>query len=556
MKLIIDKHEVKVEFNKDDKEQRDLTIHEDGTSGIIVYGYPYSINNPRWLKAIDVYKMYKGKGDDFTSCIDGSFAILFYDKQRKTVKTFIDPYKIYTFYLHESEHKIDISNSLSEIISGNSSINHTAVLEFLHFGFVIGDKTIIDGINTMHGGTTYTIESNLKVKRAQNFSFAKVNKEYTKSDFSDAFNNNLSIVPQLSNKVSLPLTGGLDSRTILSGSLEFKDNLHCYTHGLSNSEDVKIAKKISNELRLSHSHYNELNDSFIKGIPDIAKRLTDNFEGMLNSILFSHLESSYNKEAKLSDTFLTGIAGEMFRHFYLPSDYEYSGIDNLSLLLKDRILVNQEYGIFKSKSGDVSELLINSIKEELEGYESDDPVFLIDLFYLKNRIGNFGSYSTRLLGKRFNVFNPYLSKELISIALNLNKTDKSDGVQNFTIMENSEILSNFPVSGGRFINKSIRTNSYNEINKYKTYVKKVINKVTNKSVFNFNFVDYPKWLRENQSNFVKSELRYDNLKTQDITDEKLLKEYIDKFLNGQSNITYQITNLLSLQLYLKDIQNK
>src|SRR5699024_8599370 len=129
--------------------------------------------------------------------------------------------------------------------------------------------------------------------------------------FIKEFNNHLSTAFKLGETLSLPLTGGMDSRAVLSGSLKYKDKLHCYTHGLSNSEDVKISKKIIKLLNINYTHYNELGQSFIENIPETATELANVFEGMLNSVLFAHLKFSYERESKISDTFLTGIGGEL-----------------------------------------------------------------------------------------------------------------------------------------------------------------------------------------------------------------------------------------------------
>lgn len=556
LKVIISESKVRVVYNEEDLSYRDKSIYKDNQSGVFVYGYPYSVIEKRWLKAADIYTMYKSKGDEFLNEIDGSFAILYYDKRNNLVRSFIDPYKTYTFYYKVNRDFVVISDSLTEIVeySGEYKLNEIALLEFLHFGFVIGTKTIFEDIATFPPGSLASINSLLELSVDYYMNYRLMNKEFTKEDFFNEFNGHMEIIPYLSDNASLPLTGGLDSRVVLSSSLNFKENLNCYTHGLDNSEDVKIAKQISESLQLNHSHYNELGEEFINEIPNISKRLTNNFEGMLNSVLFSHLERSYNKEAELSDTFLTGIAGEMFRYFYLPADYKYKDLDDLSLLLKDRLLVNRNYGIYTSNSGDVSEVLINSIKQELESYDSTDPVYLTDLFYLKNRIGNFASYNIRLIGKKFNVFNPYLSKDLVTIALNLNRAEKNKGVQDFVIKKNSEILSNIPVSDGRFINKNLKAISFNMTSKYITYFKKAVNKLTKKNIFSFYFVNYPEWLRKHHSSFIRTELSFSELEVKDIIDEELFKEHIDKFLNGKVNLSYQLTNLLSLQLYLKSIE--
>src|SRR5690625_2898262 len=96
MKLVFEENsEMKLKI----KESKDLSYFEKEIC-VVVYGYPYSLKNEKWLKADDIYTLYNLEKEEFIKNIDGSYAILIFNKNEKKLKTFIDPYKIYTFYMN------------------------------------------------------------------------------------------------------------------------------------------------------------------------------------------------------------------------------------------------------------------------------------------------------------------------------------------------------------------------------------------------------------------------------------------------------------------------
>ncbi len=427
------------------------------------------------------------------------------------------------------------------------SFNDLGILEFLNFGFVLGDKTIFKDVYTLEGGFITEINYLLKIKQTNYINY-NIEKEAgaSKEDFLKEFTSNLETASHLGRVLSLPLTGGLDSRTILSVCLNIKEKLHCYTHGLPESLDVKIARKISKICKLKYSHY-ELDEKFISNIPKIAVRLSENFEGMLNSVLLAHLDYSCSKESNISDTFLTGIGGEFYRYYYIPGDYKFSSLDNLAADIRQKVM-KTFFNIFDQEN--IEEALTGSVLHELEKYNSYDPNYLSSMFYLKNRIANFAAPSVRLIGKRLNIFNPYLSKKLLYTGLCINNNDKIEGVQKYTIMKNSRILTDLPMDSGRVVKASLKNRISADAIYAPVLFKKAANRVLKRKIFNDSFTNYFDWVRNDHQFFIMKSLDHKSLKIKSIISEEKLKKSINLFFKEKQDITYQITNLVSLQLYL------
>ena len=109
-----------------------------------------------------------------------------------------------------------ISTSLLELIDhfddiSIDSFNYEAVNEFLHFGFSYFDKTLIKHVNKLDGEKYYAISPNVvKIKNKGCWTVDSPSK-YSVNQF---FSNLIYATQNL--KISLDLTGGVDSRLILS----------------------------------------------------------------------------------------------------------------------------------------------------------------------------------------------------------------------------------------------------------------------------------------------------------------------------------------------------
>ena len=63
-------------------------------------------------------------------------------------------------------------------------------------------------------------------------------------------------------------------------------------------------------------------------------------------------------------------------------------------------------------------------------------------------------------------------------------------------------------------------------------------------------------IRKYHDNFIKDTLRHENMLTKKIFNKTKLEEIIDMFLNGDSSLLSFVMNLVSLEIYLKNIDEK
>jgi asparagine synthetase B (glutamine-hydrolysing) len=352
-----------------------------------------------------------------------------------------DAYRVYNLYYFHTNDELIISTEMKHIIALiNFEYNNTSIQEFLNYGFIIGTKTYFKNVHRFDAATIYTFDETMNLNKELYFSI-DVSTSFIAKDYLVEFNNHLAKGIQLSQNVSLPLTAGLDSRTILSGVLNYKDKIKCYTHGNNNNLDVQIAKRICKDLGIEHFQYNldefDYNEKF--------DSLNNIFEASINSILFAHLKSVYEFQSSFAAVLFNGNGGELLRYYYYSEGK--NNVDELAEAIYFKIrhsrLLNIDIFIDKS----VDDKLISGIREELATYRSDDGYFNSNMFYLYNRFSNFSGFSLKLAGKYLNVFLPFLSKKLLNI-LNGIKPESihSDVLQSYIIKYNSTKLTNYLVN--------------------------------------------------------------------------------------------------------------
>lgn len=135
------------------------------------------------------------------------------------------------------------------------------------------------------------------------------------------------------NRVSHSITGGLDSRILLSILKKFDVEIHGYTYGNPQSIDCLIGKKIADELKIPYSVYNVAYDkvSFRKAAEDSIR-----LGNSLCSLHRTHRVNAIKNEAKHGDIMFLGTMGGEYvkganRDDYIVSDFVYEYVEKPEL---------------------------------------------------------------------------------------------------------------------------------------------------------------------------------------------------------------------------------
>lgn len=257
------------------------------------------------------------------------------------------------------------------------------------------------------------------------------------------------------NKITLGLSGGMDSRLLLAILLKSKiNNWDLYSFGYQDHPDVKIAKKISKEININHKIYNsDLNNiedsNFYKLVEDfcIATSAT--------SPTTETLQKSYYSEMHQNNlTILDGGFGEILRRglfnrlLFSKNDIVNKNINNLHKTLKvnypDIFNPDLKSKIEQSTKDQISETL--EIMPDLNEFGFEN---WLDLLSIKTKLPNYTGIEQSRTDNFAKVITPYQQKVIFDLNFNL-KLDYRLNSKMFKMLieNNSPILTKFPLVKG------------------------------------------------------------------------------------------------------------
>ena len=527
---------------------------------VAVVGYPYDRRRIAWLKAEGIHRSYMESGMALLEDLDGSYAVIILDRNTKRCFAIIDPYKIFTLFHAPIEGgRIILSDSIAEIARHlpDIRVDRTAALEFFNLGFMLGPRTLLEGVSTFESGRVYTIDEEITISEEPYWSFTGEEGASSPNELIDAFNTHVANGLRLSERISMPLTGGLDSRTALSACMGERDRLHCYTHGQKSSDDVRISRRIARKFGIRYDYY-EIGTDIIENIPTIAMSMSLSCNGLLNTVTSAHFLSSYERESEHGELFFSGIGGELLRSYYVPSGSgRLDTLEKYAGAIRRKIQFGADSGIYQDVGAEEAmEILDRSVQAELSRYGTEDRQVLAESFYLENRIGNFLSMSMRLLGRYFKIFNPFLERDMLRIIPRLRAADKSGGeLQKRIILHNAPELARILMDRARIIDSSDSAALIDHLLQRPFVLAKIYaNKLSGRRLFNFSFTDYDTWLKSHHRDFVMETLDYDRMQLGTFFERDGIEDLKRRFLETRSNLLGFATNIMSAEIFLRRLQ--
>jgi hypothetical protein len=323
-----------VQINKNQNIYPEPLKTEYGESILFIFGSPIinSVINRELISRSIIDKSSLDEG--YLKKIDGEFLFILINKKNKTLELANDRYSSFSMFYFFKDNKVVLSHAYIDILEkisrfGTVHLKGDVLFEYLWFRRVFDDRT-------------YDKYSRyLKPARVIRFYFNKEieskywNPQYVKNSNSLEANSNIlrdllinSLDKKLSDvsdkKVGLFLSGGMDTRTVLSLFDKCSNNIHphCFTIGYSESGEYRVAKMLTNNLGVKHNFI-----KLDKGFYDHSWNEKLNMTGGLHN-QFTILFSGYSKiMSENANIFFHGHALDyMFQGMYLPTiPYKFFG---------------------------------------------------------------------------------------------------------------------------------------------------------------------------------------------------------------------------------------
>lgn len=304
---------------------------------------------------------------------------------------FNDPY--YTI----SNGIIEIKKTFHEIIekiTQDPIIDPVATLEFLNKGYILGDRTLVQGVYK----TPWQAKPN---EELNNWDFAAVprhgNLDLPEEEIArilfEKICNEIKLYIGNKNKVGILLSGGMDSRMV-AGALDYliktkalqNIEVTALTWGNEGSRDVVYAQMISERLEWKWKHYIVTVDDLINNIKETA------IHGCEYSPIHLHAIPQMRNDNQDIEVFLAGSYGDSVGRA------EYSGKNVKCLKPLDHGIYNVGKFVYKK----VYTQSLNQIRQDIEIYHK---LFPERKSYMQNELDYQLHYMRRMLNPCMKLLN-------------------------------------------------------------------------------------------------------------------------------------------------------
>jgi len=373
------------------------------------------------------------------------------------------------------------------------------------------------------------------------FDFSKVNKKKFKEKdidilvkegteiFINAIQNNF----EFNKKHVVPISGGLDSRAILSALLEFTEasNISTYTFGTPGTIDYEIGNKIATDLGTKHSNFSLINHRYkMEELLDISNRIDH------QTVLFHHapvwkLDELFNNHIVWSGFFGGQLFGEDY-HENAPND-----INKAIEYYINRRAYQYDINLLSDKK--------NPFKELIDIKNIDSKISIVELIIFFNNELKF--IAPHVLMKGFNYKTPFIDQNMINFFLSIdNKYRTNQFLYKRILLERFPNMFLYPIKDN--VGLSLKTAKPIVFSKKIYY--KIKRKFTGYNPY-VNYLDFDINIREKQDLKEIIRLNINDLYNRDIINWIDIRDIFQQHIERKGNYGKALILLTSLEIHMK-----
>lgn len=394
----------------------DLKLYKYGNYEIYYNGFVYLHGQIGVENILNKFCDRMKTGDfQFVNELLGIYFICINDLKKSEKFIFIDNSGLYKAYMYQNV----ISTSFIELIENIDTLvtpDYDAIVEFLHFGFVYFDKTIIEEINKLKPEFIYIINKNNKLEIIDK----NIPRIFDTPAISpEEFFRNLHRSIQREN-ISIDITGGSDSRLIVSAFQKSKADFELAISGMPENSDIKIAKVISKKLNKNfYPTYHTTEDISTKKIIELFRFTDAQIDLVVYHRIYNYLKDKKNRNVSFQ---ISGLGGELYKDFWWLQDFPLYSKKNANIrkLYKYRIeSIEFNHELLHNSLQTKSKKLAKNIISKLSQYKLSSNTRTYDNIYYYFKMQTTAGTFLTLSNKFFKTYAPLLELDLVRYGFNL-----------------------------------------------------------------------------------------------------------------------------------------
>lgn len=390
--------------------------------------------------------------------LDGHWAAAVIDRRIRQVAVACDPFGIRALY----QTRVDdgtwlIATQTAGLLAHPAvrrELNPAGLVDFLAFGHPIGTKTIFARINLLPAATLLRwAEGQLSARRYWSPQF-RPEHNFTEDDLEDLrlrFNHNVASVLAGGQPCTVALSGGGDSRVVLSAMLALGTRPDTVTHSIPGATDAQLSALVALRANTRHHFYpvrgKELVGQVIPGIQLLAGRVA----GIdVHPLCFLDDIAGYTR------TILTGLAGNLYRahNFIVERPGRFSSLSALADYIIDNY--NQLISVkelpelltpdwYPAAQHPLHDSVLTALANSAE--HTSDISCLSAHFYLEERIRKYLTKGDAIVRREIETWHPFLDRWLFIRSWKLPFSARFQNVlHSYIITRNAPELADIPFS--------------------------------------------------------------------------------------------------------------
>ncbi|MCW8850080.1 MAG: hypothetical protein OQJ81_08910 [Melioribacteraceae bacterium] len=371
-------------------------------------------------------------GEDFPLVyteFDGHYVQVNYSKGILNISN--DKFGLRELYYYETDNQFIFSTRLDLIIpyASDSSINFNAFGSLWLTNFQLSHSSIFNKINRLGPSGRIICENNEIF--IHNKKFVKSETGNSKPNFSKELASFCN-PDDLNNKsISLALSGGIDSRLILSELLKVEKKFSCHTFINDDDKDLEIAQILceKHKIKLALIDRDKLSlESIEQKVLSLYKHISPNMP-ITQLLDFVFYGNSYLSDKLILD----GGFGGFYRRQYLNRIYlnGYSNLNNndkvKSLLYAPKPAIFN-YEISSQMTDGLNLDIINLIEKFETPKTKEELAEILDLISIQYMLPAIYSSGQISLDQHYLSYMPLVQENLINLGMNIPQKDRRDSI--------------------------------------------------------------------------------------------------------------------------------
>jgi asparagine synthase (glutamine-hydrolysing) len=380
--------------------------------------------------------LYRSYGRSFATRLHGAFCAAVLDEKAKQLVLVNDRLGSFFLYWFNGPQRFVFASQLRAILRDPAvrpRLDPRAVADYLTFGFLFGDKTLVEQVRLLPAASTLTygwedgsctLERYWRLEEA--FRPWEGDRRAYEAELCQAFNGAVQRTLTGEHRVGVSLSGGLDSRAILSAIDCAHTPVSTYTLGVNGCADQVIAERLARIAGTQHRFF-DLDRRYLGEFVDNLQQMISLTDGMyLTHGLTEMLAMQFLEDADFS-MLLRGHGGELAKAslaWPLHTDaciHRMHSMEEFIPYMLERVnYISHGISLRELFTEAWHAQVVGQARRSLEESITDvrlSPADLCSYLYLAEHHRRFTSASLELFRTRFEVRLPFVDHEFLSVLL-------------------------------------------------------------------------------------------------------------------------------------------